>query len=155
MQIVTSSSSLSFLDLFFPPTVGLHTFYFQHLFFSSLPIITSHPASPDRPGGNLTTSEGSHNSKSGCYWQTTAPESLFIVLKQKNKTYSSSLNHLHTQGYNQRRQWSVWLVHYLIHVRHVGSQVFSAVEETVRPFHLNSFPNFRRTQVQTVSALKM
>lgn len=44
---------------------------------------------------------------------------------------------------------------YLIHVGYVGSQVFGTVEQPIRPLHLNSFPHFRRTQVHTISALKI
>lgn len=51
--------------------------------------------------------------------------------------------------------WYVSSVHlYLIHVGNVGSQVFGTVKQSVRPFDLNSFPDFRRTQVCTISALK-
>lgn len=44
---------------------------------------------------------------------------------------------------------------YLVHVRNVGSQILSTVEEAVGPFYLNSFSNLWRTQVHTISALKM
>lgn len=43
---------------------------------------------------------------------------------------------------------------YLIHVGHVGSQVFGAVKQSVGPLDLNGFPDFRRTQVCAISALE-
>lgn len=43
---------------------------------------------------------------------------------------------------------------YLEHVRDVGSQIFSTVKKSVRPFYLNSFTHFWRTPIYTVSTLK-
>lgn len=154
MQIVTSFS-YSFSRF-------LHPCAFAFLFLRCCFFLSSLPLSPRLSAPALTSVSSvlslfSHpQSLCGKVPGTrTTPEKSWLLLNVRNSVppWRRCSNLVKLKKTKQKTRWPVWLL-YLVHVGDVESQIFGTVEQSIWPFHLNSFPNFRRTQVDTISTLK-